>query len=97
MEITLGEFRSGTLAQQAPVQQEQVATRPNPSEIPPENPDPEISEPVEEVQEQTDEIGRASCRERVEKEVAGGKLKKKKKKKSEGKRTHKIIDYYIVI
>src|SRR5690625_599480 len=55
MEITLGEFRSGTLAQQAPVQQEQVATRPNPSEIPPEDPDPEISEPVEEVQEQTDE------------------------------------------
>ena len=55
MEITLGEFRSGTLAQQAPVQQEQVATRPNPSETPPENPDPEISEPVEDAQEQVEE------------------------------------------
>lgn len=55
MEVTLGEFRTGTLAQQAPVQEEQVATRPNPSETPPENPDPEISEPVEDAQEQVEE------------------------------------------
>lgn len=58
MEVTLGEFRSGTLAQQAPVQQEQVATRPNPPETPPENPDPEITEPVEEVQEQVEETAK---------------------------------------
>src|SRR5690625_7074156 len=55
MELTLGEFRSGALAQQAPVQQERVATGPNPSEIAPENPYPEICEPEEEVQVQTDE------------------------------------------
>lgn len=55
MEVTLGEFRTGTLAQQAPVQEEQVATRPNPSETPPENPDPEISDPVEDAQEQVEE------------------------------------------
>src|SRR5690625_6918622 len=72
MEITLGEFRSGTLAQQAPVQQEQVATRPNPSEIPPENPDPEISEPVEEVLEQTDETTKpVNLPEQVEEIVYG--------------------------
>lgn len=47
MEVTLGEFRSGTLAQQSNVQSEEVATRPNPSETEPEEPDPEITEPVE--------------------------------------------------
>ena len=32
MEVTLGEFRSGTIAQQAEQQEEEVATRPNPAE-----------------------------------------------------------------
>jgi periplasmic protein TonB len=47
MEVTLGEFRSGTMAQQADVQREQVATRPNPVETQPDEPDPEITQPVE--------------------------------------------------
>jgi len=47
MEVTLGEFRSGTMAQQADVQREQVATRPNPVETEPDEPDPEITQPVE--------------------------------------------------
>jgi TonB family protein len=47
MEVTLGEFRSGTIAEQAEVQREQVATRPNPAESQPEDPDPEITQPVE--------------------------------------------------
>ncbi len=47
MEVTLGEFRSGTVAEQAETQQEQVATRPNPAETEPEDPDPEVVEPVE--------------------------------------------------
>lgn len=47
IEVTLGEFRSGTLAQRAPVQREQVATRPNPPQQPPERPNPEITRPVE--------------------------------------------------
>lgn len=47
MEVTLGEFRSGTVAEQAETRQEQVATRPNPAETEPEDPDPEVVEPVE--------------------------------------------------
>ncbi len=47
MEVTLGEFRSGTIAEQAEVQREQVATRPNPAETQPEDPDPEITQPIE--------------------------------------------------
>jgi periplasmic protein TonB len=47
MEVTLGEFRSGTIAQQAEVQREQVATRPNPIETQPDEPDPEITQPEE--------------------------------------------------
>ena len=47
MEVTLGEFRSGTLAQQAEEQREEVATRPNPAEAEPEDPDPEITQPAE--------------------------------------------------
>ncbi len=55
MEVTLGEFRSGTLAQQADVQREQVATRPNPVETVPDEPDPEITQPVETPQVPEDE------------------------------------------
>lgn len=47
MEVTLGEFQSGTLAQQAEEQSEDVATRPNPAEAEPEDPDPEITQPTE--------------------------------------------------
>lgn len=50
MEVTLGEFRSGTLAQFAEEQREDVATRPNPAETQPEEPDPEITQPTEEPQ-----------------------------------------------
>lgn len=55
MEVTLGEFRSGTVAERAEVQREQVATRPNPSEVRPELPDPEITQPVETPQQQVEE------------------------------------------
>ncbi|MEX0646167.1 MAG: TonB family protein [Balneolaceae bacterium] len=55
MEVTLGEFRSGTIADHAEIQQEQVATRPNPSETEPENPDPEITQPEETPQNPVDE------------------------------------------
>jgi len=55
MEVTLGEFRSGTLAQQSDVQNQQVATRPNPSEVEPEEVDPEITQPVETPQNPVEE------------------------------------------
>lgn len=55
IEVTLGEFRQGTLAQQSDVQSEQVATRPNPSEIEPDDPDPEITQPVETPQNTVEE------------------------------------------
>ncbi|TVQ06080.1 MAG: TonB family protein [Balneolaceae bacterium] len=55
MEITLGEFRSGTIAQRADVQREQVATRPNPSPTQPVNPDPTITRPVETPQRPVEE------------------------------------------
>ncbi|MCC5942857.1 MAG: TonB family protein [Balneolaceae bacterium] len=55
MEVTLGEFRSGTIAERAEVQREQVATRPNPSETRPDQPDPDITQPVEIPQVQVDE------------------------------------------
>lgn len=47
MEVTLGEFQSGTLAEQAEEQAEEVATRPNPPEEEPDDPEPEIIQPVE--------------------------------------------------
>lgn len=55
MEVTLGEFRSGTMAQQAEVQEEEVATRPNPAEVEPEDPNPEITQPTETPQEPVEE------------------------------------------
>ncbi len=56
MEVTLGEFRSGTAAEQSEVQEEQVATRPNPSETEPDDPDPEVTQPVETPQQPEDEV-----------------------------------------
>ena len=58
IEVTLGEFRSGTVAEQAEVQQEQVATRPNPAETEPEDPDPEITQPVETPQQPEEEVAK---------------------------------------
>jgi outer membrane biosynthesis protein TonB len=55
MEVTLGEFRSGTIAEQADVQREQVATRPGPVETPPEDPDPEVEQPAETPQNTVEE------------------------------------------
>lgn len=58
IDVTLGEYRSGTIAERAEIQPEQVATRPNPSETQPEEPDPEVEEPVEAPQEVTDETAK---------------------------------------
>jgi TonB family protein len=55
MEVTLGEFRSGTAAQQAEQQQEEVATRPNPAEEEPDDPNPEITQPTETPQQPEEE------------------------------------------
>lgn len=55
MEITLGELRSGTIAQRAEVQRQQVATRPNPALTQPVDPDPTITQPVETPQRPVEE------------------------------------------
>lgn len=55
MEVTLGEFQSGTVAQHAEQQEEEVATRPNPAEEEPEDPDPEITQPTEVPQQPEEE------------------------------------------
>lgn len=55
IEVEFGEFQAGTLAQQAEVQNEQVATRPDPSEIEPEEPEPERPDPVEQQTQTTEE------------------------------------------
>ncbi len=55
MEVTLGEFQSGTVAQHAEQQEEDVATRPNPAEEEPEDPDPEITQPTETPQQPEEE------------------------------------------
>jgi outer membrane biosynthesis protein TonB len=54
IEVTLGEFQTGTVAEYAEQQPEEVATRPDPAEVEPEEPDPEVPEP-EEVPEQVTE------------------------------------------
>lgn len=56
IEVEFGEFQTGTLAEQAEVQNEQVATRPDPSEIEPEDPQPEEPVPEEEQQATSDEV-----------------------------------------
>lgn len=47
IEVEFGEFSSGTLAEFSQEQAEQVATRPDPSEVEPENPQPEPPQPEE--------------------------------------------------
>ncbi|MEX2368042.1 MAG: hypothetical protein WD510_00930, partial [Balneolaceae bacterium] len=58
IDVTLGEFQSGTIAERAEIQPEEVATRPNPAETQPEDPDPEVEDPVESPQEVTDETAK---------------------------------------
>lgn len=58
IEVTLGEFRSGTIAERAPVQRQEVATRPNPAVVPPNIPDPEIVRPVETPQRPVEETAK---------------------------------------
>lgn len=55
IEVEFGEFKAGTIAEQAEVKNENVATRPNPSEIEPEKPEPEKPDPVEKQQTTTKE------------------------------------------
>jgi TonB family protein len=55
IEVEFGEFQSGTTAEYAEQQAEQVETRPNPSETEPENPEPEQPDPVEEQESTTEE------------------------------------------
>ncbi len=56
IEVTLGEYQTGTVAERSEVKQEEVATRPVPSETPPEDPKPEVVTPKEEVKEEVDEV-----------------------------------------
>ncbi|MEX2462958.1 MAG: TonB family protein [Balneolaceae bacterium] len=58
IEVTLGDFRSGSLAEYAPVRREEVATRPNPAESQPEIPEPEIVQPVETPQNPVEELSK---------------------------------------
>ncbi len=55
IEVDFGEFQTGTPAEYAEEQAEEVATRPNPSETEPEEPEPEQPDPVEEQQATTEE------------------------------------------
>lgn len=54
IEVEFGEFQSGTLAEFSEVQNEEVATRPNPTEVEAEEPQEEAPQP-EEIVEQTNE------------------------------------------
>lgn len=58
IDVTLGEYRTGTIAERAEIQPEEIATRPNPSETQPEDPDPEVEEPIEAPEEVTDETAK---------------------------------------
>ena len=55
IEVDFGEFQTGTPAQYAEEQAEQVATRPDPSETEPDDPEPVEPDPVEEQQSTTEE------------------------------------------
>lgn len=58
IEVTLGEFRNGTIAQNAEFRDEQVETRPNPSEEQPQETDPDITQPIETPQEPVEETSK---------------------------------------
>lgn len=55
IEVEFGEFQTGTPAEYAEEQSEEVATQPDPAETEPEEPEPEPTEPVEEQQPTTEE------------------------------------------
>jgi len=59
MEVTLGEFQSGSPAEYAEEQEEEVATRPNPAEEIPEEPEPEVTQPTEPPAEPQEEATKA--------------------------------------
>ncbi len=56
IEVEFGEFQSGTLAEFSEVQEEQVAKRPNPSEVKTEEPVEETPQPEEQPENPTEEI-----------------------------------------
>lgn len=58
IEVQFGELQSGSPAEFAEQKNEEVATRPDPSETEPENPDPATTEPAEEQQETTEETAK---------------------------------------
>jgi outer membrane biosynthesis protein TonB len=58
IEVTLGEFQTGTVAEYAEQQQEEVATRPDPPPVEPDEPDPEIPEPEETPQPEAEETAK---------------------------------------
>lgn len=58
IEVQFGEFQEGKPAEFAEQENEEVATRPDPSETEPENPDPETPEPAEEQQQTTEETAK---------------------------------------
>ncbi len=58
IEVAVGEFRTGTPAEFAEEQQEEVATRPDPAEVEPEEPDPDVPEPEETPEQVTEETAR---------------------------------------
>lgn len=55
IEVEFGEFQSGTPAQYAEEQAEQVETRPDPAQVQPDEPEPEEPDPVEKEQKTTEE------------------------------------------
>lgn len=56
--VQFGELQSGKPAEFAEQKNEEVATRPDPSETEPENPDPETPDPAEEQQQATEETAK---------------------------------------
>lgn len=58
IEVTLGEYQTGTVAEYAEEQPEEVATRPEPAEVEPDEPDPEVPEPEETPEQQTEETAK---------------------------------------
>lgn len=58
IEVALGEYQTGALAEFAEQQPEEVATRPDPAEVEPEEPEPEVPEPEEVTPEVPEEAAR---------------------------------------
>src|SRR5690625_4016197 len=58
IEVALGEYQTGSLAEFAEQQPEEVATQPDPAEVEPEEPEPEVPEPEEVTPEVREEAAR---------------------------------------